>query len=721
MECLSDFVTLLRASAFRAGLFNRVIISRISAISLLIISSLITFGQDYEPIPTKVGADADTFFNSYIISDPYRWMENIHREDTREWMGMQNKMSKRYLEKAVIRSNSFHAIDTYAYTKYDHPRKEGAYYFKYAYYNNLGVPALFYQMNLNANPEIIVDPNAISQKDKIMLTGYSVSKDSKLLAYQFSRNGSDWNEVKVVALKTGINRKDHLEGLKFSHLAWRGDGFFYTTYLHEDPLGETRGQRIMYHRIGDLQEMDSLVFERNSTATYHYEYLTTSDERFFVLKEANEKKTKFNVYYIDYTSEIPRIQPLITNLKDNIEILDSHDGKFIARTFKDGNNGSLVELDPSNPYQWRAIGFQFSDALLLKAIPFKDRIVALYQVNQHPNLLVYDYSGTVLYSLEFPIPSSVEGFNGNFNDEELMYNYSSYTYPPMVYKFNIRTFEKELTRKTDVTYDAQNIEYKEIEYLSKDSTRVPMTLVYEKGLKLDGKNPTLLEAYGGFGVIDSPSFDPGIVYFIKQGGVFAFANIRGGGDKGPDWARAGRGDHKQTSFDDFISAAEYLVQNKYTCPGKLAATGASNGGLVVAAAAIQRPDLFKAVVPVVAPLDMIRFGKFTVGNLHTDEYGTVKDSTSFTRLLHYSPYHNIKEEINYPAMLIVTSENDDRVPPLHSYKFVARLQGRSAQKNPILLKTELDSGHSGASTLHSSIKEKADIYGFIMNEIVKDN
>ena len=289
----------------------------------------------------------------------------------------------------------------------------------------------------------------------------------------------------------------------------------------------------------------------------------------------------------------------------------------------------------------------------------------------------------------------------------------------MVYKFNIRTFKKELTKQTSVNFDFNAIEYKEVEYKSKDSVAISMILVYEKGLKLDGNNPVILEAYGGFGSVNEPSFDPGIVYFIKSGGIYAFANIRGGGDNGEKWAMDGRGNNKQNSFDDFIAAAEYLIANKYTDKDKLASTGSSNGGLVVAVAAVQRPDLFKAVVPVVAPLDMLRFEKFTVGHWHSDEYGTVKDSVSFSKLYGYSPYHNIQEGINYPAMLILTSDNDDRVPPFHSYKFAAELQSRTAQKNPILLKSEKNSGHSGASTFFSALREKADIYGFIMNELTE--
>lgn len=319
-----------------------------------------------------------------------------------------------------------------------------------------------------------------------------------------------------------------------------------------------------------------------------------------------------------------------------------------------------------------------------------------------------------------PVATSLRGFSGEFYDEELLFSFSSYTLPPVVYKFNIRNFRRELAGQSTITFDYKDIEYKEVEYLSTDSALVSMTLVYEKGLELDGNNPTLLKAYGGFGRISQPYFNPGVVHFIKKGGVFAFAGIRGGGEKGYDWASAGRGDKKQNSFDDFIAAAEYLIENKYTNPSKLASTGASNGGLVVAAAAVQRPDLFAAVVPVVAPFDMIRFENFTVGHFHTDEYGTVKDSLGFQNLLSYSPLHNIQKEVNYPSMLVVTSDHDDRVPPFHSYKFIAEMQSREAQKNPILLKVEKNSGHYGAETFNSTIQERADLFGFVLYELLEN-
>lgn len=687
--------------------------------SLLIVLSFVLAAQEHVQTFSNEIVELDTFYNIYVIEDNCHWLENTSSEATIDWIENQNKRSKKYLSRVVNKTSSFKAINRYIYTEYDNPIKDGKYYFKYAFYNDLGVPALFYQTSLKSAPEIIVNPNFISKNDKITLKGYSVSKDSEYLAYQFSRNGSDWAEVKIVTLNHKEHKKDHLKGLKFSNIAWLGDGFFYSTIAQSGDFGKTIGQKVYYHKMDTEQSEDKLIFERKRNPSAQFSYITTSNERFFILKERNEKAGKINVFYIDYNSDIHSLRPLITNLNYDINIIDSHDGKFIATTSHNSNNGSIVEIDPENSLEWRSIALEFSEALLLKVIPFKDRVVAIYQSDQRPILTVLDYAGTLLYSLEFPVATSVSGFSGNFYDDEFLFNFSSYTVPPIVYKFNTKTFKKELTKMTTVTFDFNKIEYKQIEFLTKDSVNVPMILVYQKGIEFDGENPTILEAYGGFGSIVAPSFDPGIVHFVKKGGIYAFANIRGGGDKGIEWAEDGRGENKQNSFDDFISAAEFLIENKYTNSSKLAITGASNGGLVVAVAAIQRPDLFKAVVPIVAPLDMIRFEKFTIGHWHIDEYGTVTDSLGFTRLLSYSPYHNIKETINYPTMLVVTSENDDRVPPFHSYKFVAKLQNRIEQQNPIFLKIEKKSGHYGASTLYSGIREMADIYGFIIYELME--
>jgi prolyl oligopeptidase len=684
--------------------------------SLVILSINICNAQEYKQLNTKDSVAVDTFFNEFIVKDKYRWLENTTSKETKEWVDNQQSLSSKYISKSVSNTNAFNAIDKVAYTDYENPVKMGKYYFTYGFYNNIGVPALFYKTSLNSSQEILVDPNYISYTDKIIIKGYYVSKDSKYLAYQFSRNGSDWAEVKVVSLNDATHLNDHLKNLKFSNLEWVGDGFYYSTYTQDGKFGKTLNQSVYFHKIGTAQDEDKLFFKSENPAIQFY-YTVTSDQRYLIFKETNEQLGYSNIFYTDFKSENPILKPLISKVPIGLNFIDSYENKLLAIATEKSFNKTLVEIDPKNPASWIAISPDFTEALLLDVYPFKDRIVTIYQSNQRPIVIVLNYLGEILYKLELPVATSVSGFYGNKDDEEVLFNFESYTIPKVVYKFNINTFKKELTKHTAVSFDFKNIEYKEVECLSSDSVRIPMVLVYRKGLVLDGSNPTILSAYGGFGAISQPLFNPGIVYFVNNGGVYAFANIRGGGDKGINWALAGRGDNKQKSFDDFITAAEFLIENKYTNSQKLAATGGSNGGLVVAAAAIQRPDLFKVVVPIVAPFDMIRFENFTIGHFHSDEYGTVSDSSSFQKLYSYSPYHNIKEDVNYPTMLVITSENDDRVPPFHSYKFVAKLQSRVAQKNPIILKVREKAGHNGATSFRANLREKAELYGFILNEL----
>ncbi len=694
-------------------------LKRALLVLIAIFTNFYLFSQQASPISNNKCV-IDTFYNHYIIKDQFRWLEDKGNPLTKQWIKEQNKKSRQAINQSLARTNAKIRIDKYDYYKTKHIHKEGNYFFSFGYYNNLSSSCLFKREKINNDPQLLVDPNYISTKDKVDIEGFTVSGDSKYLAYQFSRNGSDWREVKVVNLKNSIHKKDHLKGLKFSNLAWKDEGFFYTTYQQNGQFETTLGQRIFYHKLDTPQEEDELVFERNNPYL-DFDFITTHNERFLLINESNEKTGLTNIFYIDYNEASPHIKPLVMNYKYGINILDSHNGKIIALTSQENNGGIIVEIDPQKPTQWRAITQDFKESVLLNIKLLKDKVIALYQSNQHPILLVYNYSGEILYKMEFPAATSVSRLTGNYNDECIYYYFSSYTIPPVAYKFNVNSFKRELIQAADITFDYKDIEYKEVEYTSNDSVKVPMILVYKKDLKLDGNNPTILKAYGGFGIVSTPSFDAGIVYFIKNGGVFAFANIRGGGDKGKQWAFAGKGNHKQNSFDDFIAGAEYLIKKKYTNPNKLAITGGSNGGLVVAASAIQRPDLFKLAVPNVAPTDMLRFEKFTVGHWHTDEYGTIHDSTSFVNLYNYSPLHNIKEDVNYPSMLVITAENDDRVPPLHSYKFVAELQNRDSQSNPIYLKVDKKSGHYGnTSTEAGRIKSKAEVYGFILDHLKRD-
>ncbi|MFA9393054.1 MAG: prolyl oligopeptidase family protein [Prolixibacteraceae bacterium] len=688
---------------------------------LLFFLPALTFAQSISYPPTRQQTIIDTFYQ-HTISDPYRWLENTQTEEVDEWVDQQNKLTHSYLNKANFKYNSIKLIDKYAYTNYSFPSKHGDYYFSLLYYNNTNVFGLFSQLSLKDSPQLLVDPTFISSKDNIYIKTYSVSKDSKTLAYIFGRNGSDWGEIKVINLKTGYHLNDHLKQVKFSSISWKDDGFYYSKYP-EQGIEQTTGQEVYLHKLGTSQEEDQLIFRRKNNPTADFDFFTTFDESYFILKEKDTKNRLINIFYINFNDPLPALRPLLTKLDadESLSFLDNQGTDLLAYLSKEGNNGMVLKIDPANPREWKVLIPEYKKSLLIDVKLLKDKILTVYLTNQKQQIVFFDYQGNVLHSIDFPPGYSVSNIKGEKNDPSLLFAYSGYTQPNIVYILDVENYELKPLKATVVNFDYSDYTIEEHEYRSKDSTMVPMLLIHKKDLDLTQAHPTLLKAYGGFGIISPASFNPGIVHFLMKGGIFAFANIRGGGDLGAYWWFEGRGKNKQNSFDDFICAAEFLIDNNYTTAKQLAITGASNGGLVVAAAAIQRPELFKAVVPIVAPLDMIRFEKFTIGHFHKREYGTVTDSVSFINLLSYSPLHNIKEQVNYPAMLIMTSENDDRVPPLHSYKFTAQLQNRPAQTNPIYLRVEKGAGHYGAFGSYKDIlKEEGEMYNFILDQLLKD-
>ena len=680
--------------------------------------SSLLWSQQLEYIATPARPIVDTFYNNYIVQDNFRWLEKVNTEEVKDWIKSQNKLSKKYLSRIPKRSRIKNRITDFAATDYTMPTRKKKYSFTYGIYNEISTFALMYKGPGMYDYKVLVDPDDISLKDNIKITGYWVSRYESFVVYLYSRNGSDNKEARIVRLEDGTHFPDHLENIMFSNIEWFKDGFFYNTYDRTDEFGLTSRQKVLYHKIGTAQSEDQLIFERKKHPFNKFSFLITPDYRYFILTEKCHDQEKTNLFYFEPDDGDFRVKPLVANIKMNIEVAGNRDKKVLATSNLGSGGGVLFEIDPKNPYKWRALTPRFSEAVLYSVYSMQDTIAAIY-LTDRPVLTLLDTNKNVLLNIEMPKATSASIIGANSKTKYLYYYYSSYTIPRVVYKLHLETFEKKLLQQTEVTFDFNEIDIKKVEYLSGDGTKVPMTIIHKKDMKFDGTNPTLLKAYGGFGIISAPSFDPGIVYFVMQGGVFAFANIRGGGEKGKAWAEAGSGLNKQQSFDDFIAAAEYLINYKYTSPNKLAITGTSNGGLVVAAAAIQRPDLFQAVVPKVAPLDMLRFEKFTVGHNWVKEYGTVEDSLSFTKLLAYSPCYNIQEDVNYPEMLVITSENDDRVPPFHSYKFVARLQNRSSQTNPILLKVEKQSGHYGALTIKAAYLEEIDLYSFILNAFNK--
>ena len=657
----------------------------------------------------------DTFFNHYLVTDNYRWLENVRCDSALSWIEAEKKISAKFLQKASAKYNSKAALKKYSFVDGFSASKKGKYFFGYGRRNKFASSGLYIGDSFDNINQLLIDPNFKNGGDKIDITGFDVSLDSKNLVYMINRNGTDWREIKVVGLPSGKEKKDHLKGIKYSSVAWKNDGFFYSQYPNLGEFYAAVGEEVYYHKLGDSQELDKLIFKRKNPST-KFSYSTTSDERYFILEE--ETTNYFNYFFIDYQSDKPYLRPLLMKQRSSISIIDSQGDELIAITGKKSNGGSIVAIDPYNPFKWRQIIPQVEDGVLTRCIAKKDKLLLTYQSNQHPILKVFDYYGKQLFNMNFPSGSSISGFDGEKDDDNIIFYRQQYTMPSISYHFNVKTFEVKYGEAVNVVFNFKSYKTKSIKYPVNDSISVPINLVYKKGLKLDGNNPCLLKAYGGFGSISTPHFDPGIIHFIEKGGVYAYANIRGGGDLGISWAQAGKRLNKQNTIDDFNAAAEFLIKEGYSKSEKMACTGGSHGGLVVAAAAIQRPDLYAAVIPVVAVTDMIRFEKFTVGVLHRDEFGTVKDSLDFANLLSYSPLHNIKQDVNYPAMMIMTSENDDRVPPLHSYKFVAELQNRKAQINPILIRVEKDAGHYGGTNSYARNKFRANFYDFLLKVLM---
>jgi prolyl oligopeptidase len=679
----------------------------------------IASGQDYKPFYTKENTFSSTVFNKEIINN-YRWLENLDSPDAIEWIHKQNNSCSSFLLKALDKTDAYNSIELYSYAEYNRLIKRGKYFFLYKKQNFLAEPILYYQSTIDGKAELLMDPNDISIKDKINLRGIFVSHDSKLLAYKFSRNDNYINEVRVVSLKNGRHEKDCLYDLIQPEIAWMGNGFYYTTYSEEGKLGQKISLKVYYHKLGTGQQRDSLLFKRDGSSHEEIACMTTYDERYFTMLIRDKVLNTIDMYYLDNKAVKPEFIQLFSDLKKfSFALFGDHDGKLIALTFGDSDNGSIVEIDPTNPNKWRAISSKFSDAMLTNAIAFNDRIVAVYQSNQHPVMMVLDYSGEILYYLQLPAASSVELFSARPDEEEIFYNYTSYSVPPIVYKFNIRTFKREVVKKTSVTYDFENIKYREVEYYSKDSLKIPMILVFENELKLDGKNPVIIETSWGIGSFQKPAFDPGIIYFIKNGGICAFPDIRGGGNRGNEWAKQGQDTNWQNAVNDIIAAAQYLIDSNYTCASKLASIGSSFSGQITALAAIQRPELFRALVLVEAPLVLMHPINLANDKLNTIQCDTMSDSISNVKYFEDCPFYNIREDINYPAMLIITSENSDLIPPYDSYEFTARLQSRSAQQHPILLETLKNPDHNTTAKLISDLKVKADIYGFITNELLR--
>lgn len=666
---------------------------------------------------TKKVEQIDEYFGT-LVEDPYRWLENDTSTETAEWVAAQNKLTFGYLEKIPFRDKIRDRLEQlWNYEKYSAPFKEGKYTY---FYKNDGLQNQYvlYREAEGGKSEVFLDPNTFSADGTTSLAGINFTKDGSLCAFQISEGGSDWRKVIILNTETKQQVEDTLFDVKFSGLSWRGnEGFYYSSY--DKPTdgsqlsGKTQNHKLYFHKLGTPQSADELIFGGDKQQRRYIGGGVTEDGKFLVISAANA--TYGNELYLqDLTRKNAPIQTLVGDMNNEHEIIHSENGKLYIVTNLNAPNRKLMVTDASKarPENWKDLIPETQFPLTASAAGgyfftsyLKDAVSLVKQ---------YDLEGKEIREIELPGLGSAGGFGAKREDTELYYSYTSYVYPPTIFKLQIAEGKSELYKQSGVQFDPTQYESKQLFYTSKDGTKVPMILTYKKGMELNGKNPTLLYGYGGFNVSLTPSFSTSNIVFMENGGIFVVANIRGGGEYGDKWHDAGTQQKKQNVFDDFIAAGEYLIAQKYTSKDYLAISGGSNGGLLVGACMTQRPDLFKVAFPAVGVLDMLRYHKFTAGAGWAYDYGTADDSKEmFDYLYRYSPVHNVKQGVSYPATMITTADHDDRVVPAHSFKFAAALQAKHAGTAPVLIRIDVKAGHGAGKPTSMIIQEQADKWAFL--------
>jgi len=669
---------------------------------------------------TKKVEQSDDYFSNKI-SDPYRWLENDTARDTEAWVKEQNAVTNSYLSKIPFRKKIHDRLtELWNYPRYSSPSKEGEWV---VFYKNDGLQnqaVLYVQKGMKGTPEVLLDPNKLSKDGTVALQATAFSKKQKYFAYAVSASGSDWQEIYVMDFAGKKLLSDKLEYVKFTGISWKGEeGFYYSGY--ERPKDEktkfsakTEYQKVFFHKIGTPQSADQLIYEDREHPLRYVSGGLTEDERFLILSIA-EGTDGSEIKVKDLQDKAAKgFTTIVKGFNTNAGVVDNVGDKLLLQTNSNAPNNKVVLLDPKNAAEanWKVIIPEQKEMLegvgtgggKLFASYLKD---ATTQVNQ------YSVDGKLEHKIELPGVGTASGFGSKKEDDFFYYTYTSYTYPPTSFRYDIKTGKSELFRSSEVKFDPAGFETKQVFYTSKDGSKVPMFITHKKGLKMDGTNPTLLYAYGGFNVNLTPSFSVANLAFIEMGGVFCVANLRGGGEYGEEWHKGGMLDKKQNVFDDFIAGAEFLIKEKYTSSERLAIRGGSNGGLLVGACLTQRPDLFKVAIPQVGVLDMLRYHKFTVGWGWAVEYGSSDKEEQFNYLIKYSPLHNVKKGTCYPATLVTTADHDDRVVPAHSFKFAAALQEAQGCDNPTLIRIDAKAGHGAGKPTSKMIDEAADIWSFV--------
>ncbi len=666
----------------------------------------------------------DNYFGT-MIKDPYRWLENDTTEETKNWVEAENKVTFGYLGQITFRDKiKTRLTEIWNYPKYSTPFKEGGYYF---FYKNDGLQnqsVLYFHKKLEDEPQVLIDPNKLSTDGTTSLSGFSVSKDGKYAGYSLSEGGSDWQTIYVLNMADQKETPDKIKWVKFSGISWYKNGFFYSRF--PAPRGselstENENQKVYYHQMGTAQEKDMLVYEDATNPKHGHYGGVSEDERWLIL--ATTTGTYGNTLKIKDLSKgfsAPWIS-IVNDFKNESSVIDNEGEDIYVMTNINADKYRVVKINTANPDQknWTTL-IPEAENVMTGITNIGGKWFVSYLKDACSVVKVFDHAGKYLYDVELPTRGTVGGFSGKKEEKEAFYVFTSFNMPPTIYKYDTDANKSDIFRKSEIKFKTDDYEVKQEFYASKDGTKIPMFIVHKKGIKLNGKNPTLLYGYGGFDISILPSFQIQQMVFLEKGGVYAVANLRGGGEYGQEWHKAGMLEKKQNVFDDFIAAAEYLIEKKYTNPKKLAIHGRSNGGLLVGAVMTQRPDLFKVALPAVGVLDMLRYHKFTIGHAWAVEYGSSDTETDFKNLIKYSPLHNIKPGVEYPCTMILTADHDDRVVPAHSFKFAATLQANHKGTNPVLIRIDTKAGHGAGKSTTMAIDEWADIWAFTMFNLGMD-
>ncbi|WP_282042075.1 prolyl oligopeptidase family serine peptidase [Winogradskyella flava] len=670
---------------------------------------------------TKKVDTIDSYFGQ-DIPDPYRWLEDDRSEETEAWVKSQNEVTFGYLDNIPYREELKDRLTKlWNYEKIGSPFKEGGYTY---FYKNDGLQNQYviYRYKNNADPktaEVFLDPNTFKEDGTISLGGLSFSKDGKTLAYSISEGGSDWRKILIMNAETREIVEDTLKDIKFSGMSWfKNEGFYYSSY--DKPKGselsaKTDQHKVYYHKLGTKQSEDQLIYGGTPEEKHRYIYGgVTEDDRYLIITP--RVSTSGNKLYIkDLTVPNAPLVEVLGHTDSDSNIIENVGSKLFIMTNLDAPNRRVVTVDASNPSPENWKDFIPETENVLSPSTGGGYFFANYMVDAVSKVLQYDYNGKLVREVKLPGVGSAGGFGAKKEEKELYYSFTNYVTPGSIYKYDIEEGASELYRKPSIDFNPEDYESKQVFYTSKDGTKVPMIITYKKGVALNGKNPTILYGYGGFNIPLTPSFSIANAVWMEQGGIYAVANLRGGGEYGKAWHDAGTKMKKQNVFDDFIAAGEYLIDNKYTSSDYLAIRGGSNGGLLVGATMTQRPDLMKVALPAVGVLDMLRYHTFTAGAGWAYDYGTAEDNKEmFEYLKGYSPVHNVKEGVEYPATLVTTGDHDDRVVPAHSFKFAAELQSKQAGNNPTVIRIETDAGHGAGTPVSKTIEQYADIYGFTL-------